>query len=820
MRKSASWVIAVGVAAVLLGLAGACGKGGSRPESALVSRGGPEPGLTAVLQELDALAPPTGGDAAVFQQLKDELARQLSARAAGKQTLRPPDGEGNSVQDLQLLAVGDGTFNLQWTYRNAGDYDQNGAVGISDITPLAVHFGSTGVDDPDTEEGLVDGNGDQKLDIADITPIAVNFGSICGGYLLQYAPWEDGPWEDSEVVSTLDGIEDPARYRFTVPLPPERSGYVRVMPTDEDIVKGEASNIVALPELTGRPCITGVSPTELRTGNSEAFSATVTGDAPLTYLWDFGGGATPDTSGENSPTVDFGAAGTYYASLTVSNASGVSTFPFVLTLTEELQLPVLHALKPGHGFAGQNTTFSPEVSGTQSMAFHWDFGDAASPSTADVRNPTVNLLGAGTFTVTCTATNELGSDELSVQFTVKPPPPQPTWGGEWYEFISGIAVDDTGNVYAAGSTSSFGAGGEDVLLLKYASDGSLIFSRTWGTAGEEAAADIALAPDGGVYVVGGAALNQFQNPDILLLKFNASGDAVYSQTWGTGDNESATGVAVGGDGSVYLSATKLYRLSQFSVDSCALVLKYSAGGGLQFAQSWYGGFMTSANDVAVDPAGNVFLTGGAGEDAVLLKYDSSGVLLLSRRSIWNEYAEGYCIASDSAGDLYVAGEAEAQVILMKYDSGGVELYRRSWGGGGWDRAFGITLDDTGALYVGGSTDGFGSGWVDALELKYDPISGTLLSAYAWGTTEVEVAACIAARPGGGAVLGGEAPNSAGNWECALAPSYSYPVDTRLPAGEEELGLTSLAPAVQGTVSSPSGVMYTGGGRSDALVVFD
>ena len=65
-----------------------------------------------------------------------------------------------------------------WYYRNQGDYNQNGEVGISDLTPIAVHFGKSqaGGFAESSVESVVDGDGNGVINISDISPIGVGFG--------------------------------------------------------------------------------------------------------------------------------------------------------------------------------------------------------------------------------------------------------------------------------------------------------------------------------------------------------------------------------------------------------------------------------------------------------------------------------------------------------------------------------------------------------------------------------------------------------------------------------------------------------------------
>lgn len=141
-----------------------------------------------------------------------------------RQPLSAPSGAANAVINLAAFVQDpDGTGPLvptavefSWTERSAGDYDQDGLVSVSDLTPLGAYFlrrveyddpalhggeaawptgdpldegGVTPGDPPAPGSGAenwrlarVDGNRDGELNVSDITPIAQNWQHWLDGY--------------------------------------------------------------------------------------------------------------------------------------------------------------------------------------------------------------------------------------------------------------------------------------------------------------------------------------------------------------------------------------------------------------------------------------------------------------------------------------------------------------------------------------------------------------------------------------------------------------------------------------------------------------
>jgi len=100
------------------------------------------------------------------------------------------------------------------------------------------------------------------------------------------------------------------------------------------------------------------------------------------------------------------------------------------------------------------------------------------------------------------------------------------------------------------------------------------------------------------------------------------------------------------------------------------------------------------------------------------------------------------------------GQGNGDVLLLNYDARGNLVWARTWGGSGDEAGYGVAVDQAGGIYVAGRTSSFGSGWFDALLLKFDS-SGTLLWARTWGGGSYDVAYDIAFDQSGNVYLAAE-----------------------------------------------------------------
>lgn len=232
---------------------------------------------------------------------------------------------------------------------------------------------------------------------------------------------------------------------------------------------------------------------------------------------------------------------------------------------------------------------------------------------------------------------------------------------------SAMALDGAGNVYVTGrgQTSSTYPSGVDYATVKYAPDGTLLWVRYYnGPAnGYDEAVSIAVDAAGNV-VVSGKSHGGANGYDYATVKYAPDGTELWVARYdgiGNGDDIVAD-VAVDAAGNVFVTGT-----SQGSYYTDYATVKYASDGTQLWVSRYDSGPVDSgsaiATALAVDNAGNVYVTGhfywmgAAAWNYSTVKFDPDGAVVWSRwyngPSNYNDYA--YDIAIDLEGNVFVTG---------------------------------------------------------------------------------------------------------------------------------------------------------------------
>jgi hypothetical protein len=371
-----------------------------------------------------------------------------------------------------------------------------------------------------------------------------------------------------------------------------------------------------------------------------------------------------------------------------------------------------------------------------------------------------------------------------------------------------VTMDGSGNAYVAGTTGGDLAGpsfgGSDFFLAKFDLSGNRPFTSQFGTSANDAAFAVAVDVAGNSYVAGstsgdldGLLINDplVGETDFFLAKFGPTGNRLFTRQLGTLVADEARGVAVDGNGNIYVTGTTSGNLAGLSAGGTDIFLAKFDGNSVNLNLLFIRQIGTSADDrafaMAVDGAGNVYVTGstagdldgpGIGSDPLvgetdffLARFDSTGNLLFTRQLGTLAADEARGVAVDGRGGIFVTGTTGQDLdgpligdpfvgggdfFLAKFDGNSVNLnllFTRQLGTQANDQAFAVAVDGAGNAYVtgatGGDLTGLSSGGNDIFLAKFGP-SGDLLFTRQRGTLTQDAAfgVAVAGLPVGGNVF--------------------------------------------------------------------
>jgi hypothetical protein len=307
-----------------------------------------------------------------------------------------------------------------------------------------------------------------------------------------------------------------------------------------------------------------------------------------------------------------------------------------------------------------------------------------------------------------------------------------TWDHGGNDRATAIEVDSAGNSYVTGQAGSLNY--MDFAVVKYDPLGNLVWSFIYDGGNNDGANAVAVDRQGNVYATGYTVVGG-NGGDLITVKISPSGDSLWKNIYtGPGDNwDAGTQIAVDGFGNVVVSG--------FSDDTAGrndyITIKYNSSGDTVWSRRYNGAGDQPDNlmGLSLDAAGNAYVTGGSYADVhhydyTTIKYDVDGTERwiahypgISHRA-WAE-----AIALDAEANIYVTGNSydstgNSDVVTVKYDSAGNQQWAERYAGPyGEDEAYVLALgSDNNSVFVGGRTNS-DSGGMDYLTMKYGAAGG-------------------------------------------------------------------------------------------------
>jgi len=354
-----------------------------------------------------------------------------------------------------------------------------------------------------------------------------------------------------------------------------------------------------------------------------------------------------------------------------------------------------------------------------------------------------------------------------------------TFGGNLTDIGNSVIQSEDGGFVIAGVTESFGAGGEDVYLIKTDPNGDTLWTKTFGGSEDDEAKSIRQTNDNGFIISGTTASFGNGQDDFLLLKTDSLGNTEWFKPYGgsavergkdalqtfdggyivVGDSNCAgfganswiiktdqlgsiqwekklrgqclhsyytSSVQQLSDSGFVVCGTYVRKQFPFGYSHHYFLSKYSIEGDHLWIKSYQrygfddGAVVNKTND------GNLIIGGNTSEgygpkDIWLIKVNSSGNIIW--QSVIGNLQENEILTSleSTIDDGYIITFSSSlnDVQMLKTNSNGVVIWEKTVGGTLDDRAYTVQQTADNGYIVAGSTKSFSVGDYDVWLLRFD-----------------------------------------------------------------------------------------------------
>ena len=192
-----------------------------------------------------------------------------------------------------------------------------------------------------------------------------------------------------------------------------------------------------------------------------------------------------------------------------------------------------------------------------------------------------------------------------------------------------------------GGDPRISSGKFDVFLVKYGTDGNYIWTRTWGGPEPDRGYALSVDPSGNIVVTGEFEGTVDFNPDggdphtsngewdVYLTKYASDGSYIWTRTWGgPGGNDCGYGTSFDQSGNIVVTGKFIHTVdfnpdggdSHTSINSDdGFLAKYDPDGNYEWTMVWGSYWGDYGYGISTDPECNILVTGSFGADEIDFK---------------------------------------------------------------------------------------------------------------------------------------------------------------------------------------------------------
>lgn len=289
------------------------------------------------------------------------------------------------------------------------------------------------------------------------------------------------------------------------------------------------------------------------------------------------------------------------------------------------------------------------------------------------------------------------------------------------ELLAIFQTDDNG-FFAAGWTKSYGPGlpAANVYLLRLDAAGDTVWTKNYGGTGDDHGYSAHHTQDDGCVIAGSTTTWGAGSDDALLMKVDDHGNILWIKTYGGLKRDEAQAVDCVNDGG-YIIAGVTYSFGTGIKDTSNIYIIMTDSLGDTIWTRVYGG---EGNQGAwsISPASDGYIVAGyyrpngsTNADMYIIRINDDGDTLWSKRIGGESYEDAYDIQEALDGGFIIVGRTlsfgngGADSYLVKIDSLGIVQWTSTYGGAQNEFAVSVQLTADGGYIIAGDTWSFGGG---------------------------------------------------------------------------------------------------------------